>query len=107
MSWKPKITPLGHLEEESEKNQKDFFWISPMVPWWVKAARWLMPSLWDRTQERKPTWCKQCGRKHDRRKPCEALHKIEDRTAPPTKTDAEGNPILNTPIGYYSTRTDL
>jgi hypothetical protein len=109
-----KITPLGHLDEESIKGQKEFFWKSPLVPWWVKLAHWLRPSLFERTQERKPTWCKYCGRKHDKRRSCEALHKIEDRTVPSTKArvvkDPDGNemevPIPNTPIGYYSTRTD-
>ena len=101
-----KITPLGHLQEESDKGQKDFFWVNPLVPWWAKAVRWLRPQAWERSEERKPTWCKQCGRKHDRKAECEALHKIEDRTAPSTKTDKHGRDILNTPVGYYSTRTD-
>jgi len=101
-----KITPLGHLEEESEKGQKDFFWRNPLVPWWVKAACWLRPALFEPKEERKPTWCKDCGRKHDRLQECEALHKVEDLTAPSTKEDEAGRPLPNTPVGFYSTRTD-
>ena len=98
--------PAGDLpkveEADREKFAKEFF-ENPNIGWWTKVVATVCPVA--RKPDRTPTWCKRCGRKHSKRAECSVLELVEDRTAPSTRVDEEGNPILNTKIGYYRVRT--
>lgn len=102
---KSPIIPIGDFEKVQSADEEEAFYTNPLIPWWRKAAHWLRPGV-ERKQTRTATWCKRCGRKHSRREECEALHKVEDLTVPPTKFTEDGDPILNRKIGYYTTRPE-
>jgi hypothetical protein len=95
------IIPAGDFEKVQVEDGERAFYENPLIPWWTKAAHALYPI--SRKETRTATWCKYCGRKHDKREHCEALRLEEDLTHPPTKENKDGEPIPNRKIGYYTT----
>ncbi len=103
---------LGDLpkvqKEDLEGRLKEFF-ENPLIPWWSKVAAVVCPVPLHH-EERKPTWCKYCGRKHSKREACANLYKIEDLTTEP-KYARDEDPTKRRPIrpvALYSTKeTDV
>lgn len=103
---KSSIIPLGDFEKVYKQDKEKFdqeFYKNPLIPWWIKAAYALSPVPLHKP-DRADTWCKLCGRKHDKRAECESLRLVEDLTEPPMKRNKDGELIANRKIGYYTTR---
>jgi hypothetical protein len=99
--------PVGDLPKVEEADRKKLakeFFENPLIPWWTKVVAIVWPTA--RKPDRTATWCKRCGRKHSKQAECSALELVEDLTAPPTKTDEEGNPVPNRRVGHYRARTE-
>lgn len=101
---KSPIIPVGDFERVQAADEEESFYTNPLIPWWVKVTHSLRPG--PRKQTRAATWCKLCGRKHDKREECEALHLEEDLTVPSYKRDQAGNKTPNRTVGYYTTRPE-
>lgn len=98
-----KFIPFGDMDRIHASEEERSFFENPLIPWWTKVVHVLRPG--GRKGVRKEVWCKRCGRKHSKDDVC-AMHLERDLTAPSTKLNDHGEPIPNTPVGFYTTRKD-